>query len=89
MVVYQTHDVMDAHIVAGRLEVESIPAMVHRPIGAAALGITIGGLGEIRVLVNPADYERAIEILEPDEQDVLTNTNDTISYYGLDENESE
>jgi len=80
MVVYVTHIPTDAHIVMGRLHSEGIAAIIEREIGAGALGITIGNLGEVRVLVNPEDYEQALAILEPPEPDALPPTTDKYTY---------
>lgn len=84
MVVYVTYNVMEAHIVAGRLQNEGIPALVHQEAGASAMGIHIGGLGEVKVLVHPPDYDLALDILDPDEPDSLSDDNDRI-IFGEDE----
>jgi hypothetical protein len=89
MVVYVTHNVPEAHIVAGRLESEGIPAMVHQVPGASALGIHIGSLGEITVLVREADYSRAMMILDPDTPDLLTDSSDDMIYLETDEDDDE
>ncbi|MBI1281470.1 MAG: hypothetical protein GC179_25305 [Anaerolineaceae bacterium] len=89
MIVYETPVEAEAYIIAGRLKVEGIPAMVYRQPGAAALGITIGRLGSITVLVKPADYERALSILEPDELDELPDTTDEITYLGLEDDDDD
>ncbi len=89
MIVYETPVETEAHIVAGRLKVEGIQAMVYRQPGAAALGITIGRLGSITVLVKPPDYERALMILEPDELEELPNTTDDITYIGLEDDDTD
>ena len=84
MIVYETSNDTEAHIVAGRLQVEGINAVVHRQPGAAALGITIGLLGSVTVLVRPVDYEQALAILDPDYPDELPETTDDITYIGID-----
>ena len=83
MIVYETSNDTEAHIVAGRLQVEGINAVVHRQPGAAALGITIGLLGSVTVLVRPVDYEQALAILDPDYPDELPETTDDITYIGI------
>jgi hypothetical protein len=87
MVVYTTYNVHEAHIVAGRLHSEGLAAMVHQQAGASAMGIHIGALGEIHVLVNPADFEHALAILEPDEPDELPADTDRTVYGDLDDDE--
>ena len=64
MVAYITHNLPEAHIIAGRLQSEGIGAWVHQEPFGSALGITVGSLGEVRVLVDEADYEHALAILE-------------------------
>ena len=61
-----TNSIQEAHIIAGKLHAHDIPAMIHQEAGAAALGITLGHLGEIKVLIDSADYEKAAAILLPD-----------------------
>lgn len=89
MIVYETPVETEAHIVAGRLNVEGIQAIVYRQPGAAALGITIGRLGSITVLVHPPDYERALALLEPDEYEELPNTTDDITYLGVEDDDND
>ena len=69
--VYITHNLPEAHILLGKLQANEIPAMIHQEAGATALGITFGNLGEIKILVSPADYEQAVDLL-------LTETDDQI-----------
>lgn len=71
MIVFVTYNFAEAHIVAGRLESEGVRAQIHREPGASALGIHIGSLGEIKVLVRPADFDLAEAILYPEEPDSL------------------
>lgn len=85
LIVYSTNDLADAHIQAGRLEVEAIPVMVHGQPGASALGITIGTLGEIHVLVRPQDYDTALEILEAEDHPELPDTSNAVIYRGTSE----
>ena len=87
MIVYETPSETEAHVVAGRLQVEGIQAVVYRQPGAAALGITIGRLGSVTVLVTPSDYEGALAILEPDDLDELPETTDDITYIGIEDDD--
>ncbi len=80
MVVYLTYNVYEAHIVAGRLESEGIPATVYQAAGANAIGIHIGPLGEVKVLVRPKDYDEAMAILFPEEPEQLMDDNDRIIF---------
>lgn len=87
IVIYITHNLPEAHIVAGRLEHEGIPAIVDYMAGRSALGLTIGTWGEVRVLVHPDDYEIAHLILFPDEPDQLPNNTNDINYIWNDDDE--
>ena len=89
MIVYETSNETDAHIVAGRLQVEGIQAVVYRQPGAAALGITIGRLGSVTVLVRPSDYERSLSLLEPDYIEELPDTTDDITYIGIEDDDTD
>ncbi len=76
--VFITHNLPEAHIVLGRLRAHDIPAMLHQEAGAAAIGITLGNLGEIKVLVSPADAERAADLIYADARDQLEDSNDKV-----------
>lgn len=89
MIVYVTYNLADAHIVAGRLESDDIPTFIYREPGASALGIHIGRLGEIKVLVSPADYDRAQAVLFPDEPDSLPDETGRTVYGDLEETDDD
>ncbi len=76
LVVYQSYDSMDAHIVKGRLEHEGVPAMILSDPFGNAMGIHIGAIGIFRVLVAPKDFATAEAILavNADDDDVHTLT---------------
>ena len=82
---YITHNLPEAHILLGKLQANNIPAMIHQEAGATALGITLGNLGEIKLLVSPADYERAVDLLLPDNQDQLEANSDRIRLFWQDD----
>jgi len=82
MVIYTTHDIRDAHIIAGRLAHEGIPHMIHTQPGASAMGLTLGGMA-VHVLVKPQDYDFAEELLFPDDDPYLVDDTDYIQ--GLDQ----
>jgi hypothetical protein len=87
MTVYVSHNLQEAHIISGKLRAEDIQTMVHTEPGASAIGITIGNLGEIKVLVSPDDYDRALDILEHDDYDQLEDNTDAIQYIWEDDDE--
>ena len=80
MVVYTTHNSGEAHIVSGRLQSHGIGAWVHQEPFGSAMGITVGRLGEVRVLVPDGDYDRAVAILEGDEVDELPADADQVVF---------
>jgi hypothetical protein len=80
VVILSTDNVSEAHIVAGRLQYEGIAAWVHQQPGVSGLGITVGVLGEVRVLVNADDYEVATAILDQELPPLLDEDNDDIRY---------
>ena len=69
MVAYVAYSEPEAYIVAGRLKSEGIDTFVHQEPVGSAYGIHIGKLGEVKVLVRPEDYDRALTILDEDEDD--------------------
>lgn len=87
MVVYITYNLADAHIVAGRLESEGVYTLIHREPGASALGIHIGRLGEIKVLVRPAEFSLAETILYPEEPDALPDNTDRTVFGELEDDD--
>ena len=52
-----------AKIIAGRLESEGIATRLRYEAAGSIYAITIDGLGEVRILVPVADWERAKELL--------------------------
>ncbi len=52
-----------ASIISGRLETEGLPTRVQREPAGVAIGLTIGLLGEARVLVPEPLAEQALDIL--------------------------
>ena len=88
MVVYITHNIGEAHIVSGRLQHEGIPSFLDHMAGRDALGITIGNWGEVRILVRPEDYDRALDILDPETPEELSDDNEQY-IFGLDEDDDD
>jgi len=52
-----------ANIITGRLESDGIRTQLRYEAAGQIYGITIDGLGEVRILVPVPDWERAKEIL--------------------------
>ena len=78
--VYVTHTEPEAHIIVGKLRSFDIPAMLHQEAGATAIGITLGNLGEIKILVAPADYDRATELLFANDAQQVEAKTDRIQF---------
>jgi hypothetical protein len=61
----------EAAIIQGRLETEGIPARVHQEPAGTAIGLTMGLLGQAKVLVPEPLVERALDILnQPGQEEV-------------------
>ena len=67
----------EAEVMRSKLESEGIPCLLQREPAGAVFGITIGPLGEVRVLVPEPLAERAIDLLSE-------NTSDDIDDIGED-----
>ena len=87
--VFITHSLPEAHIIVGKLQAHDVPAMIHQEAGAAAIGITLGNLGEVKVLVSPADLARAEALLYPDEDNQLEYNLDPIRVIWQDDDDGE
>ena len=74
--VYITHNLQEAHIIVGKLKANGVLALLHQEAGATALGITLGNLGEIKVLVSPADLNMAESILFKESDAQIEASND-------------
>lgn len=70
-VVATTAGVMEATIIAGRLESLGIPTTIYRESVGATLGLSVGRLGQAQVLVPEKYYELAMATLEPDDLPAL------------------
>lgn len=69
-VVARTPGITPAHIIAGRLQTEGIPARAWQEAAGQAYGITVGLLGTGYVAVPEEFVEDALEILEADNEDL-------------------
>jgi hypothetical protein len=57
---------IEAEVMRSKLESEGIPCLLQREAAGAVFGITIGPLGEVRVLVPEPLADRAIDLLSED-----------------------
>ena len=70
--VYATQGHPRAHVIKSKLEAAGIPAMLSYDSASLLFGITVDGLGQVRVLVRPEDAEEARKLLteeQPPEED--------------------
>ena len=58
---------MEAQIIKGRLESEGIPVLLSYESAGLVYGLTIDGLGEVKIMVPKALEKEAKEILEASE----------------------
>jgi hypothetical protein len=68
-VVAVANGLAQAAIIQGRLEAEGIPARIHQEPAGVAIGLTVGTLGQAKVLVPEPMAEQALRILEEPDQE--------------------
>lgn len=68
-VVYHAQGMLEAEAIKGRLEASGIPAALDYESIGQAFGITIDGLGEVRILVPIERAEDARELLQVSDED--------------------
>jgi hypothetical protein len=54
---------MEAEIIKSKLESFEIPCILKFETAGRLLGITMDGLGEVRIMVAPEDFDKAREVL--------------------------
>jgi len=54
-----------ANVIKSHLESEGIPVLLKYESAGRVYGVTIDGLGEVRILVHEKDAEKALSIIEP------------------------
>ncbi len=69
--VYTTAGLLQAAIVKGKLEANDIPALLEYESLGPVMGLTIDGLGEVRVLVPEDKAEAARALLEESESEEI------------------
>ena len=73
MVTVCTARQMEAQIIKGRLESEGIPVFLSYESIGLVYGLTVNGLGEVKIMVPKHLAEEAKEILEVVEKETLEN----------------
>ena len=63
LVTVRTANYMEAHIIKGRLESEGIPVLLRYESAGLVYGITVDGLGQVKVMVPKHLAEEAKELL--------------------------
>ena len=63
LVTVRTTNYMEAHIIKGRLESEGVPALLRYESAGLVYGITVDGLGQVKVMVPQHLADQAKEIL--------------------------
>jgi hypothetical protein len=67
VVVHVAQGELEANVIKSHLESEGIPAVLQYESVGRVFGLTVDGLGEIKILVPQALAERAKEIIKPRE----------------------
>ncbi len=63
--VYRASGLLQAQVIKGRLEASGIPALLDYESVGPTIGITIDGLGEVRVMVPLDRADEARELIAP------------------------
>ncbi|MCX6013604.1 MAG: DUF2007 domain-containing protein [Chloroflexi bacterium] len=69
---------LKAQVIKSHLESEGIPVLLKYESLGRVIGITVDGLGEVKIMVPGSFYERAKEIIEPKNLQSEENTNNDI-----------
>ena len=72
------YSMLEAQMLVGRLETEGIPAQAWQEGAGKAYGLTVGYLGEVRVMVMASDLARAQTIAAEDYSDTLPDDDDPV-----------
>jgi hypothetical protein len=73
LVTVRTAKYLEAQIIKGRLESEGIPVLLRYESAGLVYGITIDGLGQVRIMVPQHLADEAREILREGEEGVNEN----------------
>jgi hypothetical protein len=67
VVVHVAQGELEANVIKSHLESEGIPVLLQYESAGRVFGLTVDGLGEIRILVPPELAEEAKRIIKPKE----------------------
>jgi len=73
LVTVRSANYMEAQIIKGRLESEGIPVLLRYESAAVVFGITVDGVGEVKVMVPEHLAGEAREILERSGEEMPEN----------------
>jgi hypothetical protein len=75
-VVHISSGMINAKIISGRLETEGIPVKLQYEAVGVLYGLTVDGLGAVKVLVPEEYIDRALEVINDryDEADIMTES---------------
>jgi hypothetical protein len=71
-VVYRASGLLRAQVIKGRLEVSGIPAVLDYDSVSQVFGITIDGLGEVRVMVPIEHVDEARELIAASDDEAIS-----------------
>ena len=54
---------MEAEIIKSKLKSFDIPCVLKFESAGRLMGITMNGLGEVKIMVSPKDYDKAVETI--------------------------
>jgi len=67
VVVHVAQGELEANVIKSHLESEGIPVLLQYESAGRVFGLTVDGLGEIKILVQPELAEEAKRIIKPKE----------------------
>ena len=67
VVVYKAQGELEANVIKSHLECEGIPVILKYESAGRVFGLTVDGLGEVRILVPQELVEEARQIIRPKE----------------------
>ena len=70
--IHRASGLLQAEVIKGRLETAGIPVMLDYESLGRVMGLTVDGLGEVRIFVPNRFAQAAQELLEPREGDEST-----------------
>ncbi len=67
VVIHTVQGEITAHVIKAHLESEGIPVLLQNESVGAIYGLTVNGLGEVKILVPQDLVEEAKRVIEPQE----------------------